>query len=71
MSICMSIYGLVGRVFIKGLRDQGSIPGRVIPNTQKIVLNVALFNTQHYRVVIKGKVERSRERNSALPCTSV
>ena len=26
-----------------------------------------LFNTQQYKVRIKGKVEQSRERSSALP----
>ena len=58
--------GLVGRVFTNGPGDQGSISGRVIPKTFKMVLN-----TQHYKVRMKGKVEQSRERSSALPCTSV
>ena len=47
--------------------DLGSIPGRVIPKTQKMVLDASLLNTQHYKVQIKGKVEQSRERSSALP----
>ena len=35
--------------YAKGPGDQGSIPGRVIPKTQKMVLDAALFNnTQHY-----------------------
>ena len=37
--------------------ERGSIPGRVIPKTQKMVLSAALLNTQHYKVRIKGKVE--------------
>ena len=37
--------------------DQVSIPGRVIPKTQKMVLDAALLSTQHYKVRIKGKVE--------------
>ena len=37
--------------------DQGSIIGRVIPKTQKMVLDAALLITQHYKVRIKGKVE--------------
>ena len=49
----------------------GSIPGRVIPKTQKMVLDAALLSTQHYKVRIKGKVEQSREWSSALPYTSV
>ena len=59
------------RVFANGLGDQGSIPGWVVPKTQKIVLDVALLNTQNYKVRVKGKVEQSRERSSALPYTSV
>ena len=33
---------------------------------KKMVLDVALLNTQHYKVWIKGKVEQSRERSSTL-----
>ena len=58
--------GMIVRVFANGPGDLGSIPGRVIPKTQKMVLDVALLNTQHYKVQIKGKVEQSRERSSAL-----
>ena len=53
-------------MFAKGPGDQGSIPGQVILKTEKIVLDASLFNTQHYKVSIKGKVEQSRERSSAL-----
>ena len=52
--------GLMNRVFAYGLGYRGSIPGRVIPKTQKMVLDAALLNTQHYKVWIKGKVEQSR-----------
>ena len=55
------------RVFANGPRDLGSIPGRVIPKTREIVHDTALLNTQQYKVRIKGKVEQSRERSSALP----
>ena len=55
------------RVFTNGPGDLGSIPGRAIPKTRKIVLDAALLNTHHYKVWIKGKVEQSRERSSALP----
>ena len=61
----------VGRVFTNGLGDLGSIPGRVIPKTLKMVLDTALLNTQQYKVCIEGKVEQSRKRSSALPYTSV
>ena len=57
---------LMSRVFAHGPGDQGSIPGRVIPNTQKMLLDAALLNTQNYKVRSKGKVEQSREWSSAL-----
>ena len=57
----------MSRVFANGPEDQGSIPGRVIPKTQKMVLDAALLNIQHYKVCIQGKVEQSRELSSALP----
>ena len=56
-------------VFVNGLGDLGSIPGRVIPKTQKVILDPSLFHTQHYKGRIKGKVEQ--ERNSALSNTFV
>ena len=61
----------MSRVFANGPDVLSSIPGHVIPKTQKMVLDAALLNTQHYKVQIKGKVEQSRERGSALPYTSV
>ena len=61
----------VGIVFANGPEDLGSIPGRVIPKTLKIVLDTSLLNTQQYKVSIKGKVEQPGERSSALPYTSV
>ena len=38
------IIGLVGRVFANALGDLGSIPGRVIPKTLKMVLDTSLLN---------------------------
>ena len=61
----------MGRVFVNGPGDLGLVPGRIIPKTFKMVLDTSLLNTQQYKVRIKGKVEQSRERNSALPYTSV
>ena len=63
--------GIMVKVLTNGPGDLGSIPGRVIPKTQKIVLDASLLNTQQYKVRIKRKVEESRERSSALPYTSV
>ena len=59
--------GLVGRVFANSPGDLGSIPGHVIPKTLKMVLDTSLLNTEQYKVRIKGKVEQSTERSSALP----
>ena len=64
------LIGLVGRVFANGLGDQGSIPGCIIPKTLKMGLDTSLLNTQQYKVRIKGKVEQSKKRSSALPYTS-
>ena len=50
-----NIISIMVRVFAKGPGDWGSIPGQVIPKTQKIVLDSSLLNTQHYKVGIKGK----------------
>ena len=62
---------LWGGEFANGLGDQDSIPGRVIPKTQRMLLDTSLLNTQHYKVCIKSKVGQSRERSSILPYTSV
>ena len=62
--------GIMVRVFTDGPGDLGSIPGQVMPKTQ-MVLDATLLNIQHYKVRIKGKVEQSRERSSALPYTLV
>ena len=51
----------VGRAFANGLGDLGSIPGHIIPKTQKVVLDTSLLNTQHYKVRIKGKEEQGKE----------
>ena len=58
---------LAVRVFANGPGDHGSISGRVIPKTKKMVLDAYLLSTQHYNVRIKGKVEQSWEKNRAFP----
>ena len=50
----LDVLGLVGRVFANGPWDRGSIPGRVIPKTLKLVLDTSLLNTEQYKVRIKG-----------------
>ena len=55
------------KVFAKVLGDRGSIAGRVIPKTQKMLPDASLLNIKHYKVGIKSKVEPSRESSSAFP----
>ena len=63
--------GLMSRVFANGPENWGSIPGRVLPKTQKMVFNAVFLNTQHYKVRIKGKMMQSMEWSRALPSTTV
>ena len=73
-SICLNSHRLIGQVgwvSANGPGDLGSIPGRVIPKTLKIVLDTSLRNTQQYKVRTKGKMEQSMEKSSALPYTSL
>ena len=56
-----SSIGIIVRVFANRAGDRGSIYGRIIPKTQKMVLDAALLSTQHYKVRDKSKVEQSRE----------
>ena len=46
--VCVCVFG-------NGLGDRCSIPGRIISNTQKMLLGASLLNTQHYKIWIKGK----------------
>ena len=61
----------MSKEFAKSPGERGLIPGRVITKTQKIVLDSACLNTQHYKVTIKGKVDQSKEWSSILSYTSV
>ncbi len=56
MLISYRLIGLMGRVFTNGPGDLGSIPGRIIPKTLKVVLDTFLLNTQQYKVCFKGKL---------------
>ena len=53
--------GLMSKVFNNSLPDQSSI--------QKMVLDVSVLKTQHYKVWNKGEVGQFREWSSALPYT--
>ena len=50
-------------LFANDPEDLGSIPGRVIPKTLKVVLIIYLINALQYKVRIESKMEQSRERN--------
>ena len=58
----------MSRVFANSPGDRGSIPGEIIPKTQKIVLDAALLNTQHYKVRIK--VKWSNPGNGVAPSST-
>ena len=62
-------------IMVRVVRQWPGRPGfnRRSSNTKdsKMVLDTTLLNTQYYKVKIKGKVEQSREKISALPYTSV
>ena len=57
---------IMGWVFDNGVGYRSSIPGRVIPKTQKMILDTSMLKTMHYKIRIKGKVKQSRQRSSAL-----
>ena len=51
--------GLVDRVFANGPGDQGSIPGRVLPKTLKMLLDTFLLNIQHYKLSVVAIEKRA------------
>ena len=57
--------GLMSGVFANGPGDRGSIPGRVIPKTKKMVLGAALLNTLIGVVAIEKGAFRSHSTNVA------
>ena len=61
------VIGLVVRLFAKGPGDRGSIPARVMPKNQKMVLVASLLYTQYYQVWSNGKVGQSKERSCTHP----
>ena len=58
------------RVFANDSGNQGSII-RVIPKTQKMILDDSLLNTQHYELWIKGKGTNLEEEVALFPYSSV
>ena len=60
------------RLFANEQGDRSSIPGRVIPKTQKIALDASLINTQHVsRVKWNSPRIQGKELSSPTPrCSS-
>ena len=50
LHICI---GIMVRVFTNGPKNKSSIPGWVLPKTQKMTLDFSILNTQYYKVRIK------------------
>ena len=57
----------MSRAFANGPGDRDSIPDRLIPKSQKMVLDAGFLNTQHYKVRNKDKMEQSKEWSIAPP----
>ena len=64
------VYSLMDRVFAKGPGDMGSIPGRVIPKTRKMVLDTALLNTQQYKVSIYASKVKWSNTEKGVPTST-
>ena len=66
-SSCHRLIGPVGRVFANDPGDLGSIPGRVMPKTLKIVLDTSLLNTQQYKVRYVSRVKWTNPGKGVAP----
>ena len=66
---CCLLLIVIGRVFANCPGDWGSIPGRVIPKTQKWYLMPLWLTFSILNICIKGKW--SKERSSTLPYSVV
>ena len=65
------VYSHTGVVFVNGPGDLGSIPGRVIPKTQKWYLMPLCLTLSIKRYGSSVKWSNTGERSSALPNTLV
>ena len=52
-------------VFANSPGDLGSISGRIIPKTSKMLLDAILLKTQHYKVL--SRVKRSNQGKGVAP----
>ena len=69
--ICLYVLTL-WLVYATWPKGRDSIPGRVLPKTQRLVLDSSLLNTQPYTVQIKGKWSNTGKLLAPLtsPCSS-
>ena len=61
------------RVLANGPENRGSIPDRVIPKTEKILLDASLFNSQHFKGRInckKNNLGKGVAPSPRPPCSS-
>ena len=58
---------VIVRVVAKGPGDRGLTPGRIMPKTQKMVLDASLLNIQNYEVRFKDKWSNPGKRVSPSP----
>ena len=72
--ICLYVFPYIFRYIECSPRDQGLIPGHVIPKIQEIVRNACFLNNQHYKVGIKSRIEKYKDMsytpNSKPTCSS-
>ena len=55
----------MSKVFAYSLEDRGSIPGRIIPNTQKMEPDTELFNT--LIIMYRSRVKWNNPWNGVAP----
>ena len=61
--LCMGVYARMSAYVCVC----GCITSRVIPKTQKMVLDASLLNTLHYEVWIKGKLIKPSKEVASSP----
>ena len=54
------------RLLANDLGERASIPGQVLPKTQKMVLDSALLNTRHYKVRVKRSNPEKRISHTGI-----
>ena len=62
-------YCIMVSVLTNGLGDRGSILGRLVWKTQKMVLDTSFLPTLHYKAQINGKWSNSEKRVAFSPRT--